>query len=139
VISEEKRLLILAAASALIMPNRVCGERCRCDVFALPLGVLQGYVRDQGRTGEWYVDLLKSLQHFTFEFVSGFHHSIVFLLPAFSLAWLKAIWSVGDSMSCDSVEQLLVRMESLVTVTVALHGDQLLKRFQCLHSSFEAD
>jgi hypothetical protein len=40
-------LLILAAASALVMPNRVCRERCRVDVFALPLGVLQDCVRDQ--------------------------------------------------------------------------------------------
>ena len=53
---------------------------------------------------EWHVDLLNSLQYFTFEFVSGFHHSIIFLLSAFPLTWFKAIRSVGNSMSGNSVE-----------------------------------
>ena len=43
-----------------------------------------------GGRDEWHVDLLNSFQQFTFDFVPGFHHAIVFLLPAFSLSWLKA-------------------------------------------------
>ena len=93
----------------------------------------------KGRTVEWCVDLFNSFQHFTFEFVPGLHHSIVFLLPAFSLSWLKAIRPVSDSMSSDSVEQLLVEITPVCAVTVALRGDQWLKRFQRLNCSLEAD
>ena len=57
---------------------------------------------------EWHVVLPNSFQHFTFELVPGFHHSIVLLLPAFSLPWFKAIGSIGDSMCSNSVEQLIV-------------------------------
>ena len=74
--------------------------------------------RDQGHALEWHVVLLNSFEYFTFEFVSGFHHSIVFLLPAFSLPWLKAIRPVGDSVSSDSVEQLLVEITPVCRVTV---------------------
>ena len=61
-----------------------------------------------GRFVEWCVVLPKSFQHFSFELVPRLHHSIVFFLPAFSLAWLEAIGPVGDSVSSDSVEQLIV-------------------------------
>ena len=102
-------------------------------------GDLNYHVRDKGRTAEWHVDLLNSVQHFTFEFVPRFHHAIVFLLPAFSLSWLKAIRPVGDSVSSDSVEQLLVEITPVCPVTVTKRGDQWLKRFQCLNCSLEAD
>ena len=93
----------------------------------------------QGAPHEWHVDLRKSVQHFTFEFVPGFHHPIVFLLPAFSLSWLKAIRPIGDSVSSDSVEQLLVEISSVRHVTVTVRGDQRLERFQRLNRSLEAD
>ena len=57
---------------------------------------------------EWHVVLPNSFQHFTFELVPGFHHSIVLLLPAFPLPRFKAIGSIGHSMRGDSVEQLAV-------------------------------
>jgi hypothetical protein len=72
--------------------------------------------------------MLKSVQHFTFVYVPWFHHSIVFLLPAFSLAWLQAIGTIGHSMSCKSVEQLWVAMASVCTVTGALKLCQPIER-----------
>jgi len=63
---------------------------------------------DPGGRVERCVDLFKSFQHFTFEFVLGFHHSIVFLLPAFPLPWFEAIRAIGNSMGRHSVEQLIV-------------------------------
>ena len=42
-------------------------------------------------------------------------------------------------MCRDSIEQLLVEMEQARPVTVALRGNQRLKRFQCLNGSLEAD
>jgi hypothetical protein len=54
-----------------------------------------------------------------FEFVPGFHHSIVFILPSFSLPWLKAFRPVGDSVSNDSVEQLLVEISPARPITVS--------------------
>ena len=69
---------------------------------AVPRG--ENSIIDQCHAHEWHVDLLNSVQHFTFEFVPGFHHAIVFLLPAFSLSWFKAIRPIGDSVSSDGVE-----------------------------------
>jgi hypothetical protein len=80
------------------------------------------YVQLVGRMAYvWGYPLVK---HFNFECFPGFHHSIVLLLPASSLARLKAIRTIGHAMSCKSVEQLLVEMVSVCAVTVALHGDQ---------------
>jgi hypothetical protein len=43
-----------------------------------------------------------------FELVPRLHHSIVLLLSAFSLPWLKAIRAIGYAMSYDSIEQAIV-------------------------------
>lgn len=94
---------------------------------------------DAGGRVEWYVDLLNSVHHFTFEFVPWLHHVIVFLLLAFSLSWLKAIRPVGDSMSSDSIEQLLAKIAPVCPVTVTMRVDQWLKRFQRLNCSLEAE
>src|SRR6476619_1325872 len=63
---------------------------------------------DTGHALEWCVVLPKSFQHFSFELVPRLHHSIVFLLPAFSLAGFKAIGSVRDPMRNDSIKQPIV-------------------------------
>jgi hypothetical protein len=78
----------------------------------------------QGRTVEWHVDLPNSFEHLSFELVSRLHHSIVLLLPAFSLPWFKSIGSIGDAMSSDSVKQLIVETSTAHRTAVALHGDQ---------------
>ena len=57
---------------------------------------------------EWHVVLPKSFQHCSFELVPWFHHSIILLLSAFSLARFKAIGSVSNPMSNDSGEQPIV-------------------------------
>ena len=94
---------------------------------------------DKGHAHEWHVVLPNSFQHFTFEFVSGFHHSIVLLLSAFPLPWLKAIGPIGDSMRRDSVEQLIIETLAARPAAIALHGNQRLKGFQRLNGAFEAD
>ncbi len=53
---------------------------------------------------EWHLDLAKPFQNIAFELMPGFHHSIVFLLPAFPLARFEPIGSVGNSMGSDCVE-----------------------------------
>ena len=92
-----------------------------------------------GRFVEWHVDLGKSFQHFTFDLVSGFHHSIVFLLSSFSLAWFKAIWPICDTMCCDGIEQLFVEIKSFFAVTLSVHSDQRLKGLECLNGTLETD
>ncbi len=61
-------------------------------------------VSDSGRFVEWHVVLGKSFQDIAFEFVPGLHHSIVFLLPAFSLARFETIRAVSNAVSCDGVD-----------------------------------
>ena len=88
---------------------------------------------------EWHVVLPKSFEHLSFELVSRLHHSVVFLLPAFSLPWLEAIGPIGDSMSSDSLKQLVVETSTSHRTAVALRGDQWLKRLQGLNRPLEAD
>ena len=78
---------------------------CRRDASSVPAAA-----SSTGHALEWHLVLLKSFEHITFDFVPWLHHSIVFLLPAFSLARFKAIGSIGDSMSGDGIEQLFVEM-----------------------------
>jgi hypothetical protein len=70
--------------------------------------VLWGNWYDAQVTIEWHVVLPKCFQHCSFELVPWFHHSIVLLLSAFSLARFKAIGSVSDPMSNDSGEQPII-------------------------------
>ena len=65
-------------------------------------------VTDFGRFVEWHLVLFKSFEDITFDLVPGLHHAVVFLLSAFSEARFKAIGAVGNSMRCDSIEQLFV-------------------------------
>jgi hypothetical protein len=64
---------------------------------------------------------------------------VLFLLSAFSLAWFKAIGSVGNPMSSDSVEQLVIEHSAARCEAVSLRGDQGLKGFQCLNCALKAD
>ena len=80
-----------------------------------------------GHIDEWHSILFKSFEDITFDFVSGLHHSIVFLLSAFSEARLKAIGSVGNGMGCDGTEQLFVQAPTELSVTLALQRYQWLK------------
>lgn len=92
-----------------------------------------------GHALEWHVVLCKSIEDIAFHLMPGFHHSIIFLLPAFSLARFKAIGSVGDAMGCDGVEQLLVESPAECRVTITLERNQWLERFECLDRALEAD
>ena len=58
----------------------------------------------KGHALEWCEVLPKSFQHFTFEFVSRFHHSVVLLLPAFSLSGFKTIGLIDYTMCRNCVE-----------------------------------
>jgi hypothetical protein len=74
-----------------------------------------------------------------FELIPWLHHSIVFLLPAFSLTWFKAIRSVSNPMSSDGVEQPIIECSAARRAAVILRGDQRLKGFQRLNCALEAD
>ena len=63
---------------------------------------------DRGHALEWHVVLFKSIQNIAFHFVPGLHHTIVFLLSAFSLARFEPTGSVGHTMSGHGIEELLV-------------------------------
>src|SRR5258705_10357098 len=104
-----------------------------------PRRVRLHHTTDSGRFVEWCVVLPKSFQHFVFELVPRLHHSIVFLLSAFSLTWFEAIGSVSNPMSSDGVEQLVVESSGVRREAVALRGDQRLKGLQCLDCALEAD
>ena len=68
----------------------------------------QNIVRNSGRFVEWHVDLCKSFEYIAFNLVPRFHHAIVLLLSAFALPWLESIGAIGDTMSSNGVEKLLI-------------------------------
>ena len=88
---------------------------------------------------EWHLVRGKSFEEISFDFMPGLHLTIVFLLPAFSQARLKATRTVGNGMSCDGIQQLFVYAPAECSVTLALQCDQWLKCLERLDRAFEAD
>jgi len=88
---------------------------------------------------EWHLLVPNSIGHIAFGFVSRLDESEVFLSVPFSSSGLEAIRSISDTVSYDSVEQVLVEMFAERSVVPALHGNHRLKRFQCLDRSLKAD
>ncbi len=122
------------------MENDVAGRRQRQTAEARPINRSHdspvGH-RVTGRFDEWHLDILNSFEHLAFDHVPRLKHRIVFLRPPFSQSRFDSIWTVGNSMSCDRVEHLLVETLPSRSITLTLNGDQRLKRFECLNGSLK--
>lgn len=92
-----------------------------------------------GWADEWHLDFANMPEHFTFDFVPGFHQSVVVFGPAFGLAWFKPVWPIADSMLGNDMEQVLIESFSVSQPAKLLASDQGLKGSQCLERPLEAD
>jgi hypothetical protein len=64
---------------------------------------------------------------------------LVLSMGLLSSSGLEAIWSIGDAMDGNGVEQLLVKSPTKRSVALALDGNHWLKGLQRLDCAFEAD
>jgi hypothetical protein len=75
------------------------------------------------RFDEWHLVILNLFEHLAFDHVPGLKHRVVFLGPSFSQSRFDSIRTVGNSMSGDGVEHLLVEILPSRSITQTLYGD----------------
>ena len=92
-----------------------------------------------GVSDEWHLVFLNAVLDITFRLVSWFHESIIGFGPAFFSPRFKPIRSIGDSVGCDGIEQLLVEMDAEGRVVLALESNHGLEGFERLDRTLEAD
>ncbi|MDZ4684172.1 MAG: hypothetical protein SH850_03730 [Planctomycetaceae bacterium] len=73
-------------------------HRCRFEII----------VSCSGGANEWHLDCAKSFEDFTFGFVPWFHQAVVVLGSSFGLSWLESIRPIGDAVSGDGLQQVLI-------------------------------
>jgi len=89
--------------------------------------------------GEWHLDFDNSVRHFTFELPARSCHLFEPDGPAFSLSRFKAVGTISHAVTCDRIEQLLVKVGAKRSPAMPLKINERLERFECLQSPFEAD
>jgi hypothetical protein len=80
----------------------------------------------------------KSFRHFTFQFPARSRHFVESEGFAFPSSWREAVRSIGHTMKCDGVLQLLVQARAKRSPAIPLEINERLKRLQCLKGAFEA-
>src|SRR5262245_62457461 len=92
-----------------------------------------------GHIDEWHLDFCKSSRHLAFDFCAWLCQPVVMIASLLLRAWFVTIWSVGDSMRGDGVEEVLIHAQALGCITGSAKLNQRLEGFQGVHGTLEAD
>src|SRR5260370_1415400 len=93
-----------------------------------------------GFIDEWHhLVFAKTVQEITFGFASWFSEKAIMFRSAFSEARFKPVRSIGNSMSDDGIQQLLVDLHAECWGLFAVHRNHWLEGFKRLDRSLEAD